>query len=76
MGALNPAAAIKQKNEEFIKNQKILLSRADQVAMKLDQLDLKVQLLTTEPNIALLYNSYNPDTLESIKLKDVSALNI
>jgi len=74
--ALNPAAAIKQKNEEFIKNQKILLSRADQVAMKLAQLDLKVQLLTTEQIIALLYNSYNPDTLESIKLKDVSALNI
>ena len=44
--------------------------------MKLAQLDLKVQLLTTEQIIALLYNSYNPDTLESIKLKDVSALNI
>jgi len=74
--ALNPATRIKQKNEEFIKNQKILLARADQIASRLAQLDLKVQILDTEQIIALLYNSYNPDTIKSIKLKDVSALNI
>jgi hypothetical protein len=74
--ALNPSASIKQKNEVFVENQKLLLARADQMASRLNQMDLKVQILDTEQIIALLYNSYNPDTLESIRLKDVSNLNI
>lgn len=74
--SLNSSSAIKQKNEEFIRNQKLLLARADQMASRLSQLDLKVQVLDTEQIIALLYNSYNPDTLESIRLRDVSSLNI
>lgn len=74
--SLNPSAAIKQKNEDFIRNQKQLLARADQMAFRLSQLDLRVQILDTEHIIALLYNSYNPDTLESIRLSDVSNLSL
>jgi hypothetical protein len=74
--ALNPSSGIQQKNEEFVENQKLLLARADQMASKLAQLDLKVQILDTEQIIALLYNAYNPDTLESIRLRDVSNLNL
>jgi len=74
--ALNPSRYIRQKQEDFVLNRKTLMSRADQIASKFSGLDLKVDLLNTEQLIALLYNSYNPDTLESIKLRDVSSIDI
>jgi len=74
--ALNPTKIIKQKQEDFLRNRKFLMSRVDQVASRFAALDLKVDLLNTEQLIALMYNSYNPDTLESIRLKDVSSLEI
>jgi hypothetical protein len=74
--ALNPTRVIKQRQEEFIKNRKILMGRTEQIASKFGGLDLKISILNTEQLIALMYNSYNPDTLESIRLSDVSALDI
>jgi len=74
--ALNPSRYIRQKQEDFVKNRKTLMSRADQIASKFTGLDLKVDLLNTEQLIALLYNSYNPDTLESIRLRDVSSIDL
>jgi hypothetical protein len=74
--AINPTRAIKQKQEDFLRNRKTLMSRLDQVASRMSGLDLKVELLNTQQLIALLYNSYNPDILESIQLKDVSSLDI
>jgi hypothetical protein len=73
--ALNPTHLIKQKQEDFIRNRKMLMSRADQIASKLSGLDLRVSLLNTEQIIALMYNSYNPDTLESIRLRDVANID-
>ncbi|NJS42329.1 hypothetical protein HC766_09540 [Candidatus Gracilibacteria bacterium] len=52
------------------------MSRADQMASKFSGLDLKVDLLNTEQLIALLYNSYNPDITEAIKLRDVSSIDV
>ena len=74
--ALNPSRAIRQKQEDFLKNRKQLMSRADAIASRLASLDLKVNLLNTEQLIALMYNSYNPDLLESIRLRDVSSIDI
>jgi hypothetical protein len=76
MRALNPTRAIKQNQEEFLRNRKLLISRADGVASRLASLDLKVNLLNTEQLIALMYNSYNPDLLESIRLRDVSSIDV
>lgn len=76
MRALNPAKVIRQKQEEFVKNRKILMTRVDQVMSRMTSLDLKIELLNTEQLITLMYNSYNPDTLESIRLSDVSALDL
>ena len=74
--ALNPTRVIKQKQEEFIKNRKMLMSRVDQVASRFGSLDLKVSMLSTEQLIALMYNSYNPDSLNPIRLEDVSQFDI
>ena len=74
--ALNPSRAIKQKQEDFLKNRKVMMTRTDAVASRLASLDLKVNLLNTEQLIALMYNSYNPDLLESIRLRDVSSIDI
>ncbi len=74
--ALNPTRIIKQKQEDFVRNRKLLMSRIDQVSSRMGGLDLKVDMLGTEQLIALLYNSYNPDTLESIRLKDVASIDV
>jgi hypothetical protein len=74
--ALNPTRVIKQKQEDFIRDRKFLMSRADQMASKFAGLDLRVDLLSTEQLIALMYNSYNPDITESIKLRDVSSIDV
>jgi len=74
--SLNPTNFIKMKRETFIKNRKILMSRVDQVASRFGSLDLKINLLSTEQIIALFYNSYNPDTVESIRLRDVSSIDV
>jgi hypothetical protein len=74
--SLNPTRVIKQKQEEFIKNRKLLMSRLEQVASRMGGLDLKTSLLNTEQLITLMYNSYNPDTAESIRLGEVANLDI
>jgi hypothetical protein len=74
--ALNPTKFIKQKQDEFINNKKILMSRVEQIMSRMGALDLKIEQINTEQIIALMYNSYNPDTTESIRLSDVSALEI
>jgi hypothetical protein len=73
---LNPSRAIKVKQEDFLKNRKLLMTRTDAIASRFASLDLKVNLLNTEQLIALMYNSYNPDLLESIRLRDVSSIDI
>ena len=74
--ALSPTKIIKQKQEEFIANRKNLMSRVDQVASRFGSLDLKINLLNTEQLIALMYNSYNPDTNNPIRLEDVAKFDI
>lgn len=76
MRSINPTNFIKQKQEEFIKNKKILMTRVDQMSGRMGALDLKIEMLSTEQLITLMYNSYNPDTMESIRLSDVAALDI
>ncbi len=74
--ALNPTRIIKQKQEDFVRNRRTLMGKVDQMASRLSNLDLKVNLLNTEELIALMYNSYNPDTLESIRLRDVGSIDV
>lgn len=74
--ALNPANYIKQEQTEFNKNKQKLMRMADSLMSRFSSLDLQIQLLNTEQIIALMYNSYNPDTLESIRLRDVSELDV
>jgi hypothetical protein len=74
--ALNPTRIIKQRQEDFLKNKKILSTRIDQISGRMSSLDLKISLLNTEQLITLMYNYYNPDTLESIRLSDVSAFDV
>jgi hypothetical protein len=74
--AFQPTKVIKQKQEEFIKNRRLLMSRVDQVASRFGSLGLTINLLNTEQLIALMYNSYNPDVLNPIRLEDVSQIDI
>jgi hypothetical protein len=74
--SLNPARIVKQKQEDFLKYRKMLMSRVDEISSKMGGLDLKVSLLGTEQLIALMYNCYNPDTADSIRLKDISSIDV
>lgn len=74
--SINPTKVIKMNRESFFRNRKILMQRAEQILSRFSALDLKSDILTTEQLIALMYNSYNPDTLESVRLKDVADLDI
>jgi hypothetical protein len=74
--ALNPTRVIRQKQEEFVKNRAILMQKVEQTASKFSSLGLKVSLLNTEQLIVLLYNSYNPDVMDSIRLRDVSSIDV
>ena len=76
MRALNPTKATKQKQEEFLDNKKTLMNQAESIASRFSGLDLKVNFLNTEQLIALVYNCYNPDTLESIRISDTASLDI
>ena len=76
MRIINPTKIIRQKQEDFLRNKKMLMSRADQITSLFSNLELKIHLLNTEQLIALAYNSYNPDTLESVRLKEVGQLDI
>lgn len=73
---LNPTKIIRQKQEDFLRNKKMLMGRVDQITSLFSGLELKIHLLNTEQLIALTYNSYNPDTLESVRLKEVGQLDI
>ncbi len=74
--ALNPVRVVRQSQEDFLKNRHHLMSRVDEIASKISRMDLKVELLNTEQLIALIYNSYNPDILDSIRLRDVSKIDV
>jgi hypothetical protein len=74
--SLNPARIVKQKQEDFLRNRKSLMARVDEIASKMGGLDLKVSLLNTEQLIALMYNCYNPDTTDSIRLKDIASIDV
>ena len=74
--ALNPARIVKQKQEDFLANRKRLMTRAEDISGKLGGLDLKINMLNTEQLIALMYNCYNPDTTDSIRLKDISSIDV
>ena len=74
--ALNPTKVIKKKREDFNRDKQFLNQRMDQIVSRFSSLDLKVNSLNTEQLIALMYNSYNPDTLESVRLKDVASLDV
>jgi hypothetical protein len=74
--SLNPARIVKQKQEDFLKNRKMIMTRVDEIASKMGGLDLKVSLLNTEQLIALMYNCYNPDTTDSIRLRDISSIDV
>ncbi len=74
--ALNPTKYIKQEQDDFNRNKQIMKQKAESIMSRFSGLDLKVRILKTEQIIALMYNSYNPDTLESIRLGDVSDLDV
>jgi hypothetical protein len=74
--ALNPSRIVKQKQEEFLKNRKLLMSRVDEIASKMGGLDLKISLLNTDQLIALMYNCYNPDTTDSVRLRDIASIDV
>jgi hypothetical protein len=76
MRAVNPTKIIKQKREDFIRNRKFLMQRGEVISSRFSGLDLKTDVLNTEQLIALMYNCYNPDTLESIRLRDVGELDV
>lgn len=73
---LSPAKFVKLDEENFKNNRNIVMSKAENLASKLRQLDLNVRILKTEEIIGLVYNSYNPDTLESVRISDIGALDL
>ena len=73
---LSPAKYVKQDEEKFKHNRGIVMNKAENLSSKLRQLELNVRILKTEELIGLMYNSYNPDTLESVRINDISALDL
>jgi hypothetical protein len=71
-----PVQYVKQEREEFLLNRKQLITRVENISSKLGGLDLKTEFLNTEQLIALLYNSYNLDMGNYIKLGKISDLNV
>jgi len=64
-------------NKQRLQKYKIELGlRVDNIQGRLKSLGLESVMLDTQGLIELYYNSYNPITSESQKLKDVSLLNI
>jgi hypothetical protein len=76
MRALNPTKIIRQKQEDFMRYRKVLMERTDKVTSAIMSMDLKADMLETEQLIALMYNYYNPDVADTVKLQDVSDLDI
>jgi hypothetical protein len=72
----NSVKYIREEEETFRLHKSALASRAETVASQLRTLELKVNLLKTDQLIALMYNCYNPDTLESIRINDIDALDL
>lgn len=54
---------IELSDNEFQKNYRQLLLRQDTVLSQLNRIGLSAKVLTTEEIIALLHNTYNPDSL-------------
>lgn len=76
MRNINPTSYIRENEDKFRSHKQILMSRTDQLINKLGSLELKMEILNTDQIIALMYNSYNPDTIESIRLTDVGAIDL
>lgn len=72
----NTVKYIREEENIFREHRQLLASRTENIANQLRTMDLKVNLLKTDQLIALMYNCYNPDTLESIRINDIDALDL
>ena len=72
----NSVKYIREEEDAFRTHKAALAARTETVASQMRTLELKVNLLKTDQLIALMYNCYNPDTLESIRINDIDALDL
>ncbi|MBI5621720.1 hypothetical protein HY933_02550 [Candidatus Falkowbacteria bacterium] len=72
----SPTAFIKLSDKGFQQRREELVQRASHVMDNLSSLGLSAQILDTEQLIELFYISYNPDLLESEKIKDLDKVQV
>jgi hypothetical protein len=73
---MSKSSYVREDAQKFSQHRAYLMQRTESIAQRLSTLDLKTSVLTTDQIIALLYNSYNPDTLESIKIDNFHDLDL
>lgn len=76
MSLINPQKNIldKRQNFETYKNQ--LYQRVDHIIAALSGIGLRIVPLKTEELIELLFDSYNPEVYNAVRLKDVNKLEL
>ncbi|GAB4139689.1 MAG: hypothetical protein Fur0024_0180 [Patescibacteria group bacterium] len=75
MGWIDPTRPIIRYESEFEKNKLQLMQRVDAVVSAISGLGVDVSILNTQQIIDLFYRSYNPDSSQKAKLKNVEGLD-
>ena len=76
MDAFSPARSISLSRKKFEQYKEELAKRVDFVAGGLASIGLRAVQLDTQSLIELYYNSYNPELVETEKMKDINALRL
>ncbi len=74
--AFQPAAIVKLAEKRFRDRKEQLLSRVNGIAGNLQSMGLKSVMLDTQSLIELYYRAYNPELLDSQKMRDVGDLRV
>jgi hypothetical protein len=74
--AFQPATIVKLADKRFRDRREALLQRVNNIAGSLQSMGLKSAMLDTQSLIELYYRAYNPELLDSQKMRDVGDLRV
>lgn len=73
---LNPAAAVKLSDKRFQERKGDLVLRVEAITNNLASMGLKSVQLDTQGLIELYYRAYNPELLDTQKMRDLEKINV
>lgn len=73
---LNPAAAVKLSDKRFQERKGDLMLRVEAITNNLASMGLKSVQLDTQGLIELYYRAYNPELLDTQKMRDLEKINV